>query len=139
MERRELRGYWAGERRTCGLRWTNGAVVNPEIRDGKARAERRQGPWEKEQDTSKCRRRAGVWEDTGMPRVSAHERGWSCWHLQELHGLSAYIHREKCVLPSSSSFHHCVKCDLEFINYPQKISDTAGSIFGLSGSSCAIH
>lgn len=77
--------------------------------------------------------------DTGMPRVLAHTRGWSCWHLQELPGLSAHTHREKCILPSSSSFHHCVKCDLEFINYPQKISGTAGSIFYLLGPSCTIH
>lgn len=44
LEQQELTGYWTGERRTCGPRWTDGAVVNPEIRDGKVRAERRQGP-----------------------------------------------------------------------------------------------
>ena len=43
-----LSGCW-----TCGPRWTNGA---PEVRDGKARAERRQGLQEKEQDTSVCHR-----------------------------------------------------------------------------------
>ena len=75
----------------------------------------------------------------GCPEYTAHMRGWSCWHLQELPGFSAHTHREKYVLPSSSSFHHCVKCDLELTNYPQKTCGTTGSTFCLSGSSCTIH